>query len=119
MSREITYDTVVPLLLDALPGFRPTHEEHLADFGELLPHLLFGDLTRFVLAARAASDHTTVTQALNFLETASLSADQKVRDLVADSFVENVGPWDEAQQGFIRTWPHNLRAEAERQGGSR
>lgn len=38
-----------------------------------------------------------------------------VQNLVAVSFVENVGPWDDGVKGFIASWPSALQEEAERQ----
>jgi hypothetical protein len=37
------------------------------------------------------------------------------KNLVAVSFVKNVGPWDQAAQTFIGGWPIGLREEARRQ----
>ncbi len=58
----------------------------------MLPHLLFGDLTRFVLDAHARGDDDLVRRALAFLNKAFREGDDIVQNLVGMSFVENVGP---------------------------
>jgi hypothetical protein len=110
----LTVAEVLDELLVALPEFRPTFDEHLADYG-VLPHVLFGDLTRFVLAAHERGDTNVEERSLAFLDRALLEGDKDVQNLVAGSFVENVPPWDPTQRAFIAAWPDTLRAEAERQ----
>jgi hypothetical protein len=89
--------------------------EHIAFYEEWLPHLLFGDLTDFVLAARAAGDTGTVRAVLNVLDSALASSDDYVVNLIGVSFVENVEPSDPEMATFIASWPDRLRAAAERQ----
>jgi hypothetical protein len=50
-----------------------------------------------------------------FLADEMQNGDHKVQELVAVSFVENVGPWDAAMQAFISSWPAVLRHQAQRQ----
>lgn len=109
---------VAERLVERVPQFRPIYEEHKADNeGDVLAHLLWGDLTRFVFSAWAAGDLQTVDAVVAFNEEAIQSDDPEVRNLVKDSFVESCGPYDELPWDFIRTWPPHLRAEAERQWG--
>lgn len=112
---SVAYDTVHERLVTAVPEFRPALAEHVADYAEVLQHLLFGDLTRFTLAAHEAGDSAIVNRVLDFLATEWEAGDVSVQELIAVSFVENVGPWEERQQRFISTWPRSLRAEAQRQ----
>jgi hypothetical protein len=111
----VSYERVVDLLRSEVPEFAPEIDEHLEDSGEALPHVLFGDFSRFVVAARVAGDAPLVDRCLAFLEEALNDGDAQVRNLVQVSFVENVGPWDGDAATFIETWPPNLRKEAERQ----
>ena len=115
----LRYNEVEAALATAIPEFRPAIGEHVEVYGELLPHVLFGDLTRFVLAARARQDQELVQRSLAFLEDAMREGDQGVRDLVAVSFVENIGPWDDAVAPFISEWPDALRQAAEAQQNQR
>jgi hypothetical protein len=108
--------TALPeVLLRAVPEFRAETDEHVADYGEVLLHVLFGALTRFVLEANEERDVGVVERTLEFLEQAWVDGDEEVRNLVAVSFVENVQPWDPSRRRFIESWPPGLRAEAERQ----
>lgn len=116
MEQRVTYEKVTDELAEAVPEFRSTIQEHIADNGEALQHVLFGDLTRFVEAAWEEGDEELVRRCLAFLESALTNGDEKTNNLVAVSFVENVGPWDKEKSGFIETWPTGLRAEARRQG---
>ena len=107
---------VVPELMRRLPEFKAAVDQHLADnFGELLLHPLFGDLSRFVLAAHERGDSDLVLRSLGFLEDAFRNGDEYVENLVTVSFVENIGPSNEEQAAFIDTWPLRLRTEAHRQ----
>jgi hypothetical protein len=42
-------------LVEAVPEFRHVLEAHLSDYEELLPHVLFGDLTRTRNVAKAGA----------------------------------------------------------------
>src|SRR5207253_247565 len=101
----LTYSGVPEALRAAVPEFGPTIDEHVADYDSVLAHVLFGDLSRFVLAAHERGDTDVEERSLAFLDRALREGDEQVRTLVAVSFVENVGPWDQAQQGFIAAWP--------------
>jgi hypothetical protein len=91
---DLTYETIHELLVEAIPEFRPVLEEHLRDQeGEVLQHVMFGDLTGFVLAARDRGDRALVARCWAFLDHAANSPRPRVSNLVAVSFVENVGPW--------------------------
>ena len=88
------------------------------DHGEVLPHLLFGDLTRFLLRAHSRGQGDVVDRCVRFLERAARYGDEMVVELVAVSFVENVGPWEPEMSGFISTWPARLQEIATEQGWS-
>jgi hypothetical protein len=111
----MTTSDAIEALRVAVPEFDAPIDEHVAGFDEMLPHVLFGDLARFVLAAHESRDTDVEQRSLAFLDRALREGDDEVQNLVAVSFVENVGPHDREQRDFIRTWPKALRAEAERQ----
>jgi hypothetical protein len=112
---ELTPQSLIAELTEAVPAFGVVVDEHLATFGEVIPHVLFGDLTRFVLAARADGDEAAVAAILQRLNAALVAGRPDVVDLIRASFIENVGPWDDQMAAFIASWPDALRAEAERQ----
>jgi hypothetical protein len=99
---DATHEFVRDLLLQ-VPDLQPLYKEHVEDNDELLPHVFMGDVTRFIVALNADSlsegpDSTaserTLTKALDFLEQGMHKAD-KVRELVAVSFLENLDQSDE------------------------
>jgi hypothetical protein len=112
---DLTRASIHEAMREAVPEFGPTIDEHLEEFGEDVRYLLFGDMTRFVLAARADGATDLVERCLAFLDLALREGDDSVQDLVAVGFVENVGLWDPANRSFIRSWPAALKAEAQRQ----
>jgi len=111
----VLYSDVEQVLREAVPEFGPVIDEHIAFNDELLPHVLFGDLTRFVLVAHDQGNEELVRRCLVFLDEALREGDAMLENLVAVSFVENVEPWDPAMTRFIESWPAGLRQEAEEQ----
>jgi hypothetical protein len=112
---SLAYADLLDALRTAVPEFGPAIEEHVARYEEPLPHVLFGDFTRFVLQAHQQGEQALVDRSLALLDGALRDGDEKVKNVVAVSFVENVGPWEESKQPFVRTWPPTLRREADRQ----
>lgn len=112
---SLAYSEVANALRVALPEFGAAIDEHIAAFDEVFPHLLFGEMTRFVLDARERGEDDLVQRALVFLDDALRDGDDMVENLVEVSFVENVGPWDPDQAQFIASWPDALRLRAEQQ----
>ncbi|MEV1200104.1 DUF7674 family protein [Microbispora rosea] len=112
----MTYEDVVDRFVQEVPEFAPVWREHVADNGEVLPHVLFWGVTAFVVNARERGDRKLVERCLDFLERALQSADVRVRELVGTSFVYSVGPWDPAVRDFIGTWPPLLREQAAHDG---
>jgi hypothetical protein len=79
--------TVSELLADLVasePALQPVLDEHERDNGELLPHVLFGDITRWVV------EHPANPRLLGVLERHLGDGDAYVRDLLLASFVENL-----------------------------
>lgn len=118
MSTQLTQDSVTSALVRAVPEFSEALDEHLEDTGgEVLPHLLFGDLTRFVITAHDKGSGELVQRTLRFLERAIRDGDQDVQDVVAASFIENIGVWEPAMASLVLILPPALRAQACAQGG--
>jgi hypothetical protein len=94
---------VVDRLLADVPEFREEYEEHLRFMdGELLLHVLFGDLTRFLVAAEAADDEVLVARCLASMDRLLREADQETQNLVRVSFVENLAWEDDAVSDRVR-----------------
>jgi hypothetical protein len=110
---------VIDDLVSEVPEFEPTVREHVETYDSLLPHVLFGDFTRFVVAAWQDGNLELVGRCMDFLERALAGGDPGLHDLVAASFVENVGVWEPGMAPFVETWPPALRMVAERQSDNR
>jgi len=83
----------VDQLLEAVPELRPAYEKHVSDYDELLAHVFFGDVTRYV-AQKARLDKmgkdTPLERTLRVMERCLTSGREEVQELVAVSFVENL-----------------------------
>jgi len=115
-----TRSTICEPLGAALPEFDTEIADHLNTYGECLDHVLFGDLTRFLLAAAREGDWPLVRRGLTFLEGTMMSGDPYLENLVAASFIENLSPWhtpnvEPLPKGFVECLPPHLRTEFDRQ----
>lgn len=81
---------LVTTLVDAAPELKPLLSEHIQDNDELLPHVFFGDLTRFVQTEVERENFSPVKRILDVLEDAAKSTDPAIRDLLGASFLENL-----------------------------
>lgn len=83
---------VVDRLVARFDVLRPTLQEHLADnFGEVLPHLLLGQVTRQLVGLTLdASSSCVLDEILGALEGEFQSGGDEVRELLAVSFLENL-----------------------------
>ena len=90
----ISYDAFPQLLRDRVAGFDAVYAEHLEDYDEVLPHVLVGDLLRFIteVVVRENSLNAAVNEAMRLLEEAASGSDPRLQELVAVSFVENLEP---------------------------
>ena len=93
---QLTYETFVDELRSAVPGFGRVYDEHVSDNDEVLPHVLLGDLVRFLsneVEVRGV-EGTGVKPAMDLLERAMDSSDLRLQELVVVSFLENLDPND-------------------------
>jgi len=105
----------VAQLLEEVPELRPTYLEHLDDnFGELLSHVFFGDVTRWAVDQHAVAKRGSVaadealTRLLNFLERCYPVGDSEVQNLIAVSFLENLPNSREENREIRRRLGPNL-----------
>jgi hypothetical protein len=89
---RFTYDSFPATLRGAVPGFDRVYDEHVADYDEPLPHVLLGDLVRFLSneVELHGSEATALRQAMPLLEQAMEGGDARLEELIAVSFVENL-----------------------------
>jgi hypothetical protein len=85
--QEITYEDLIQRLQKAVPEFRPDDE----DISDHLVHLVFGDLTRYVMTlVEVESDSEILRRIFRLVEEAASSHDMRVRDALRDSFLEGL-----------------------------
>ncbi|MEQ1802210.1 MAG: hypothetical protein ABL989_09835 [Gammaproteobacteria bacterium] len=79
-------------IAQAVPSFAPVLSEHLHDNGELLPHVLMGDLLCFVGARIEQRGQTAieVAEILNTLECEVSGDNADTANAIAVSFLENL-----------------------------
>lgn len=98
-------------IVERFPSLGEVFAEHVSDnFGEVLPHLFFGDLTRYVVSAHlgvGSGEHPEdiviehhLTAMLKDLEVAYAGGDPEVQELIAVSFLENLPRPDEEGSGI-------------------
>lgn len=107
--QHITYDNFVQSLLAAVPETREIHQLHLENNDEILPHVLLGDVTRFVIDTYRRSNTELLGRTLDFLEEAVSASDEKLQELVIVSFLENLHQAGNDYEGFKKTLGPNLR----------
>ena len=76
------------------PGLEPVLAEHVKDHPQVLPHLFFGDVTRYALSlVRVGRPDQTpeLHRLLDFLEETFSGGDEELQELIAVSFLENFG----------------------------
>jgi hypothetical protein len=79
-------------LVAEVPELKPVLAEHLEDnFDELLPHVFFGDVSRWAESEVAADPADPAVQRLiDELSTGFTDGAPEVRDLITVSFLENL-----------------------------
>jgi hypothetical protein len=89
---KFDYDSFPDRLRAGVPGFDHVYDEHVADYDGVLPHVLLGDLVRFLsneVTVRGAQS-TALRAAMALLERGMESPDARLQELVAVSFLENL-----------------------------
>jgi hypothetical protein len=73
------------------PELLPVLQEHLDDYDGLLPHVMMGDITRWVIRKfNADRSDPTLRQVLKFIEDACSQAEFEDRGIIIVSFLENL-----------------------------
>ena len=73
----------------ALPHLRHQLDEHVADNQELLPHVFFGDVSRWA-NSRPASQKDDLQRLLSIVERRYEEGDSLTANLILVSFLENI-----------------------------
>ena len=112
--------TVFDELVQEVPEFKSVFDEHKDYYEELLPHVLMGDFTRFVIdgyrkgaGGEAGSEHhmEATRKSLEVMERAMSSSDPDLQELVSVSFLENLDQSDAEYEGIKALLGPNLRRQ--------
>jgi len=118
-GRAMSEKTVafVQAMTTRFPALRPLLDEHVSDnFGEVLPHVFFGDVTSFVVALATQADghgspqRRELADLLRHLEDSFVAGDGELQELISVSFLEalpRTGEPGAEVRGMVGT---NLRA---------
>jgi hypothetical protein len=98
----------VEQLAGHFPELQPLLQEHLDDnFGELLPTVFFGDLTRLAVDDYSSGRAEQVQALLDYLEESFATGGPEIRELISVGFLENLPGRNEANSGIRdRLGPH-------------
>lgn len=86
---DAVIDFVSRLVLTS-PELTKVYRQHIEDQGELLPHVLMGEITRLVIASAINKQVDWLPKLLQQLEVGLVSGNADIADLVGVSFVENM-----------------------------
>jgi len=92
------------------PDVRELLDDHINDNDELLPHVFFGDVTRWILADRPGR-----IQVVKFLDQHISGGNSDIENLIAVSFIENLESQEELEQALANADAYCLRNEWVRQ----
>ncbi len=113
---SLTASEFVIALAAHVPESTVTITEHLADQdGELLLHLLMGDLRLLAIDWFRTGQTDSLERLLTVLEQGVGQGDEYVANAVAVSFVEDLGWWEPEMQPFMDALPAGLLAQVKRQ----
>lgn len=115
-AMSLTSSEFVTALTSEVPETTDTVLEHLTDQdGDLLLHLLMGDLGRLAIDWFRTERTEALERLFSVLERALREGDEYVKNAAAVSFVEDLGWWEPDIQTFIAVLPGELAKEVERQ----
>ncbi len=91
------YENIASYLVESVPEFKPVLDKHIEEYGELLPHVLFGELTCWAIElfkrwqqTGNPSDYDTFLRLTRFIQLCIDSDDERVNELALFSFLENL-----------------------------
>ena len=95
-------------LISAAPGLEAVRQEHLADNNELLPHVLFGNITRWVVERGPTRE---VLDVFGVLERHITTGDEDVQEVIVLSFLYNLLGEDPGERAIRAAFSPRLGTE--------
>jgi hypothetical protein len=104
-------DDFVRNLTSASPELADVYRLHIADQGELLPHVLMGEITRLVIANSSREQPEWLPSLFRQVEAGLESGNGSIAELVGVSFVENLSGEEVAIRALMPLMGQLLRRE--------
>jgi hypothetical protein len=94
---DLDFDHFVEKLRTDVRGFGRIYDQHVSYYRQALPHVLLGDLVRYLkaVAKTEGPERVAIDEAMGLLECGMGSADTKLQELVGVSFLARIDPEDE------------------------
>jgi hypothetical protein len=93
-SPKLNFENMVPTLVTEVPSLRPLFRAHIRNQGEVLQHVFFGDLTRYVTSlldlVSPPDGKDEIERILALMEKGLADGDPQVDNLIGVSFLENL-----------------------------
>ncbi len=117
---DLNFDHFVEKLRTDVRGFGRIYDQHVSYYQQVLPHVLLGDLVRYLksVARSQGPEHVAVDEAMGLLECGMGSTDTKLQELVAVSFLARLDVDDEDFQAIRARFGDRLqeRYRVEKEG---
>jgi hypothetical protein len=111
---------LVERLVARMPELRPSYEERVADYDFVLPHVYFGDVTRWTVADYEADgdrESGSWRDVVGFLEEEYDHSDYDAQAVIEQSFTENLPHPGQSADGIVQGLGPRLRAICDQQRG--
>ncbi|WP_156886038.1 DUF7674 family protein [Rheinheimera baltica] len=97
----ISFQTFMNLLLEEVPELSIAYSEHIDDYDELIEHVFMGDVTRFSEELYFENpDSEVLKRLLHFIDRAFAVEDEKLKELISVSFLENLSRDEKSFEGI-------------------
>jgi hypothetical protein len=118
---DLDFDHFVEKLRTDVRGFGRIYDQHVSYYRQVLPHVLLGDLARYLklVARNKGPERIALDEAVALLECGMGSADSKLRELVALSFLARLDPEDEDFEPIRARFGERLEEQYQVHKGSR
>lgn len=93
----------VRLLVLGVPQTQDLLDEHMSTYGELLPTVLFAEVSKWVARSITdVGDFDAARKAIEVMECLAVAGSDDVKDLVVTGFLEGLPPGTEQDNQFLR-----------------
>jgi transcriptional regulator of NAD metabolism len=114
LNSDGTNEAFIRELALTAPELQRILDTHISDYNVVLPHVLFGDISRFVISeARRIETRSTIIPLLNKIEKGLTEGSEGIRELIQVSFVENLIGETKAIQSMENFMGPNLKKSVE------